>query len=328
MPQLDKAEERAVIGIADAQGAADGQFTRAQIEDRFVQDPVVLDGLRRRPRYFDGRFLTGADLTRDQDYVRQRQADMARAGGAGVITGLRVGETGLALGETARIEAGLGLTPAGDLVMVTADRQVPLLDLPTSRQLDSALGLAAEPRVPLGRRSGLFVLALRPVEFTANPIAAYPRSVSGHRTVEDGDIIEASAITLIPYPDMAGASDLQDARRTVARAIFAASGQAMPQDALPLAMLALDRGTVRWVDTAMVRREAGLESGLFAGLSKRPRDLAEAFLAQHAGHLADTLSELSARGLDPNFPAASFFSLLPPAGQMPIAAIRADEFGF
>jgi hypothetical protein len=328
VPQLDKAEERAVIGIADAQGAADGQFTRAQIEDRFVQDPVVLDGLRRRPRYFDGRFLTGADLTRDQDYVRQRQADMARAGGAGVITGLRVGETGLALGETARIEAGLGLTPAGDLVMVTADRQVPLLDLPTSRQLDSALGLAAEPRVPLGRRSGLFVLALRPVEFTANPIAAYPRSVSGHRTVEDGDIIEASAITLIPYPDMAGASDLQDARRTVARAIFAASGQAMPQDALPLAMLALDRGTVRWVDTAMVRREAGLESGLFAGLSKRPRDLAEAFLAQHAGHLADTLSELSARGLDPNFPAASFFSLLPPAGQMPIAAIRADEFGF
>ncbi len=75
MPQLDKAEERAVIGIADAQGAADGQFTRAQIEDRFVQDPLVLDGLRRRPRYFDGRFLTGADLTRDQDYARQRQAE-------------------------------------------------------------------------------------------------------------------------------------------------------------------------------------------------------------------------------------------------------------
>src|SRR5215475_421894 len=53
---------------------------------------IVLDGLRRRPRYFDGRFLTGADLTRDQDYVRQRQADLARAGGAGVVAGLQVSE--------------------------------------------------------------------------------------------------------------------------------------------------------------------------------------------------------------------------------------------
>jgi hypothetical protein len=32
--------------------------------------------------------------------------------------------------------------------------------------------------VPLGRRTGLFILALRPVEFTANPIAAYPRSIT------------------------------------------------------------------------------------------------------------------------------------------------------
>ena len=46
---------------------------------------LVLDGQRRRPRYFDGRFLTGADLTRDQDYVRQRQADLARASGSGVV---------------------------------------------------------------------------------------------------------------------------------------------------------------------------------------------------------------------------------------------------
>src|SRR5215207_10728798 len=61
---------------------------------------LVLDGLRRRPRYFDGRFLTGADLTRDQDYVRQRQADLARAGGSGVISGLKVANRTLAQGQT------------------------------------------------------------------------------------------------------------------------------------------------------------------------------------------------------------------------------------
>ena len=123
MPKFEQAEERAFVRIAEARGAADTQFTRHEIEDRFVQDPLVLDGLRRRPRYFDGKFLTGADLTRDQDYVRQRQADMARAGGAGVITGLRVQERALDRGETLLIEPGVGVTGSGDLVMITRRRR-------------------------------------------------------------------------------------------------------------------------------------------------------------------------------------------------------------
>ena len=54
------------------------------------ESALVLDGLRRRPRCLDGKFLTGADLTRDQDYIRQRQADLARATGTGVVAGLDV----------------------------------------------------------------------------------------------------------------------------------------------------------------------------------------------------------------------------------------------
>lgn len=334
MISLDKAEARELIRVADAEhiarlAAADlPALAREDVEDQIEQGPVILDGLRRRPRYFDGRFLTGADLTRDQDYVRQRQADMARAGGAGVITGLRVSNRPLSRGQTLSISPGVGLTPSGDVVMLNKRRNVPLLDLPTTRQLDAALGLSEEPRVPLDRRTGLFILALRPVEFTANPIASYPRSITGKRTVEDGDIIEASAITLIPYPDMAGAADITEARRKVARSIFAGRGRGMPQDALPLAMLGLDRGTVRWVDTAMVRRETGAESGVHAMFASRPRAIAEAFVIQHRAHLNDVLIDMAGRGIPPIFPAASVFSLLPPAGAMPVAALRADNFGF
>ena len=331
---LDKAEQRARIRVADAMSIAQliasdrSVLAREDVEDQIEQGPLILDGLRRRPRYFDGRFLTGADLTRDQDYVRQRQADMARAGGAGVISGLQVANRTLRQGQTLSIAPGVGLTPSGDVVMLSTRRDVPLLDLPTSRQLDAALGLAEEPRVPLGRRTGLFILALRPVEFTANPIAAYPRSITGRRTVEDGDIIEASAITLIPYPDMGGAANVAEARRKVARAIFSGKGAAMPQDALPLAMLGLDRGTVRWIDTAMVRRETGAESGVHAMLGNRPRAISEAFVLQHRAHLWDILREMAARPIAPVFPAASVFSLLPPVGLMPVAAVRADDFGF
>ena len=253
---------------------------------------------------------------------------MARASGSGVISGLHVRSFALARGQTIRISAGHGLTPSGDIVMLSDQHDVPLLDLPLSRQLDAAMGLREEPRVPLGRRTGLFVLALRSVEFTSNPIAAYPRSITGRRTVEDGDIIEATAITLIPYPDKSGAATLSDARRAVAKEIFTEEPKGLPQDALPLAMIAVDRGTVRWIDTAMVRRETGTDSGVQVAFGGRHRAIAEAHILQHQAHLADILSEAQARGLPPRFAASQYFSALPPAGQLPALSLQPDEFGF
>src|SRR3954471_20312614 len=155
MNDLTNAAARAAIDVMDeaeiarATGLGHDVVSRGSVEDMLSTGPLVLDGLRRRPRYFDGRFLTGADLTRDQDYVRQRQADMARASGTGIIEGLEVRNQPLTTGQTIRIQPGLGLTPSGDLVMLSQVRDVPLMDLPSTRQLDAALGLSAEPRVPV-----------------------------------------------------------------------------------------------------------------------------------------------------------------------------------
>jgi hypothetical protein len=335
MNHLVKAQARAYISVAEASelsriAGTQGQdlFAREDVEDQLGAGPLILDGLRRRPHYFDGRFLTGADLTRDQDYIRQRQSDMARSGGSGVISGLQVRSLSQVRGQTLRVGPGVGLTPSGDVVMITQQRDVPLLDLPLTRQLDAALGLRQEPRVSLGRRTGIFILALRAVEFTANPIAAYPRTITGKRTVEDGDIIEATALTLIPFPETSGAANLAAARRSLAKQIFAGQPSGLPQDALPLAMIAVDRGTIRWIDVAMVRRETGADSGVQVAFGGRPRAISEAHLLQHRAHLGDVLAEFVARGLPPVFPAAHAFAALPPAGQLPAAAVQPDEFGF
>lgn len=321
---MDQAE------IARTVGGGIDVAPREEVEDMLSSGPLLLDGLRRRPRYFDGRFLTGADLTRDQDYVRQRQADMARAAGTGVIEGLEVRSLALGTGQTLRIQPGLGLTPSGDLVMLSTMRDVPLMDLPSTRQLDDALGLSARPLVPVGNRTGLFILALRAVEFTANPIAAYPRTLSGQRGFEDGDIIEATAITLIPFPEHHGAANLGEARRYAARDVFqsAGGGGGIPQDALPLAMLALERGVVRWIDVDMVRRRTAGSAVVDAGFAARPRALAEAHVAQHRRHLLDLLGQMQAAGQSPVFPASRYFGLLPPAGEMPAGAVQPDALGF
>ena len=288
---------------------------------------LVLDGLRTRPRYFDGRFLTGNDLTRDQDYIRQRQDDLARATGTGVVSGLRVSTGGTSGGQTLVIQPGHGITPSGDLVMVSSVRSIPLLDLATSRQLDATFGLSVSPRVPLGRRTGLFLLVLRPVEYTANPISAYPTSIDGPRQIQDGDIIEATAIDLIPYPD-SGAATLDESRRSAARRLFLGLAQGLPQDALPLAMVALDKGAIRWIDVDLVRRETGADTPLQVSMGARPRALSEAFVLQHQRHLADVLTDRARAGLAPAFAAAQYFAALPAAGRLPAAAILADSLGF
>jgi hypothetical protein len=336
MASISSAEARIDIAIADTPELAamlksdrGGEvLLRGALETMLGSGTLVLDGLRRRPRFFDGRFLTGADLTRDQDYVRQRQADMARAGGSGVITGLLVSDQEASLTENLTISAGHGITASGDLVMLREDRDIPLMDLPVSRMLDAAMGLSVAPNRPLSSRSGVFILGLRPVEFTANPIAAYPRSITGQAAIEDGDIIEASAVTIIPWPDMGGAGNISDARRAVARQIFGKNPGGIPANILPLAMLGLDGGNISWIDTAMVRREIGADSGIQVALGSRPRALAEAHLLQHRAHVQDVMADLVAFSADPVFSASKYFSLLPPAGLMPIGAVQPDATGF
>lgn len=285
-------------------------------------NPLILDGRRTRPRYFDGRFLTAADLTRDQDYVRQRQADLARASGTGVIAGLRVSLP--RDGQSLIMEPGHGVTPGGEIVAISTRRLVPIADLPATRRLDARFGLRLEASQPIANRSGLFILALRPVEFTANRIAAYPTSLAGARGMQDGDIIEASAVTLIPYPDIGGVTGFADMRRAAARAIFlegSASGE--PQDALALAMLALDRGVIRWLDVDMVRRETGADTPLQVTMGGRPRALSEAHVLQYARHLADATADAGG-----GFAASQVFGALPAAGPMPLNAVTRDAFGF
>jgi hypothetical protein len=333
---LNVATARTAIDVAEASliasrvAAGDPNALSIQgMQSLLGSSALVLDGLRQRPRYFDGRFLTGADLTRDQDYVRQRQADMARASGTGVVAGLQVSLVDGLAGTSVRIEAGQGITPSGDLVLISAAMQVDMTDLPQIDQLDAALGLKLRPSQPLARRTGLFILSLRPIEYTANPIAAYPTSITGPRSVEDGDIIEATAVTLIPYPDPGGSASLEEARRMVARKIFVdGSSNGIPQDALPLAMLALDGGVIRWLDMAMVRRETGAETPLQVALGNRPRALAEAHVLQYDAQLADVLAARGRAGTSGAFAAGQYFAALPAAGRMPSDAILLDALGF
>jgi hypothetical protein len=302
-------------------GSAREPIASEQVQTLRDAGVLIEDHRRDRPRYFDGRFLAARDLIRDQQYFLTREADLGQAAGSGVATGLFVQEGGQP--QTLVLSSGHGVTPSGELVLLPRNIDVQLANLPVAEQLSARFGLSRLPQPPLRSRTGLFVLALRPVEFTANPVGAYPTSITGQRTVEDGDVIEATAVVLVPWQDD-GAADALDARRgRAARAIFTQGTSAgVSANVLPLAMIALQNNTVVWIDEAMVRRELGADRGDLPGLGFAPRGLRLAHLIQHEAHLADVVSRSGGRG----FPAITHFPALPPAGPLPAGVIDAVDF--
>jgi hypothetical protein len=312
------------------QGDTRTTLTQDQVMAARNNGSLVIDSRRTRPLWFDGRFLAARDLKREQDFFLERQADLGQAAGFAVIHGLWIdtpaGNNPSDRADTVIIRSGQGLTPAGELVLLPRDLTVHLSDLPDEQNLDMLFNLSRFPNIPLRTRTGVYVLALRPVEFTANPIASYPTSIQGTRTTHDGDIVEATAVALVPYPEpvnwaRAGNQDANARRAALARQIFLNANPSRLSDTmLPLALISLQRGVIEWVDPYLVRRDTGPEySGLRLGLADPPTQ--RAFLMQFDSQLQETVASRIASGVSAGFAASDFFQALPPAGRFPLASI-------
>lgn len=272
---------------------------------------LVRHPTRVRPLYFDGRFLSADDLTADQTYVRVRQAELGVAIGTGVGEGLSVGLVGNSRTRL-RIGNGFGITPGGEVVLLEEAAEIDVADIPQIERLDVELGLRVLPTSPASGLDGLYVLALRAVEFSTRPTAAYPTRLTGPRTIEDGEVVEAVAVTLIPWTDR-GTAQLRRAR--LARDIFVSGFDGgFPVGALPIAMLTFDAGAITEIDTWMVRREIGAERGGLFGFGMTRRSLAESYLRQYGAHLQ---SEITRRLPNTIRTATDHFQALPPVGQLP-----------
>lgn len=287
---------------------------------------VILDTRRTRPRFFDGKFLTAADLTQEQSYLLTRQADLGRTLGFGVVDGLRVSRAVRSASDlpnpaaSVTVTRGHGLTPAGDLVFLPKPVTVDLGRVAAMHRLNATFGLSRSPQAPFQNLRGLFVLGLRAVEFTANPTPAYPPSVDGNSALRDGEVIEATALTLVPYESDASRKDTRDARSRAAREIFHEQKIVpLPAGVLPLAMLYLRNGTLEWVDEWLVRREAGDDDRFGFGFA--PRALAEA----HFFHYQEMIRE-APNATGGQLAARSFLEIIPPAGPLPAAVLNPDDF--
>lgn len=302
----------------------------ADLTSQLNSGAVVLDSRRTRPMWFDGRFLSADDLEREQNYFLLREADLGQGSGFEGVHGLMVEQAssngqGSATG-TVVIHAGYGVTPAGELVAVSSDLTVQLSDLQVENNASPQPGPSNQPAQSALTRTGLYVIALQPVEYDADPITAYPTTVQGPRTTHDGDIVAATAVALVPYPNPTSSYPANLLQAALARQNFVTGNAAALSDALlPLAVVSLNQGAIQWINPYLVRRESG---ALYAGLSFGLTDPAaqQAYLMQYDMQLQAAVATRQASGLKANFAATDFCQALPPVGRFPLDGIDTNLF--
>ena len=93
-----------------------------------IQHPVVSGSLR-TTNFFNGRLVTGADMTREQTARREAVARIGQAAGEGIVYGLEVEKDGAAGTQPiVSIKAGLAVSRCGQALYLSQDTSVNLLE--------------------------------------------------------------------------------------------------------------------------------------------------------------------------------------------------------
>lgn len=298
-----------------------------------IENGTLIESEQSRPLYFDGRFLKAEDLISEQTYFLKRQATLNRANGFGVVRGLEVTQkrnSPTALDAfRVMIAKGSGVTPSGESVVLENDLPINLSDTARIAMYDAAMGVAektpdsANAKESARSQTGIFILGLRLVEYKTGNVPSFPTSSGGLATgtigSQKGEIVEATAVTLVRYGDLGGVR----ARSRIAGEIF--SGKTIPTEPanlLPLAMIVLENNKIKWVDNFLVRRELGNVASGPLGLQTVPRALRFAHLQQYNQQLSEETSPHN----DSRFSASSKFDSLPAAGRLPKSAVSTEDF--
>lgn len=258
-----------------------------------------------RTHYFDGRLLTAEDLTRDQIYLDQRLRELGRVLGSGIMAGLELSFdrfTGLLT-----LQPGQALTPLGRVLELGTPLVVNLGD----RALISTLNDGKYRSL----NRALYAVVLRYVDVATDIAEVFPRDLGAQRGSQYAIVTESVQLGLVPLPlPLPQQSPLQIRARLMRELLGSSQFTSLiPEDSVPLGILAIQNDTPQWLDAELLRHPVREEPGI--------GDLQKDLSRQYERLLTDVLADRASRGLTGDFHAHDYFSLLPPAGTLPKAAI-------
>ncbi|MCB1874166.1 MAG: hypothetical protein KDI49_19550, partial [Gammaproteobacteria bacterium] len=280
--------------LGNPTAAGEGLSTIADIDPRLT-----------RTHYFDGRLLTAEDLTRDQIYLDQRLRELGRVLGSGIMSGLELSFdrfTGLLT-----LQPGQALTPAGRVLELGSQLIVNLGD----RALISQLNDGNYRRF----NRALYAVVLRYADVATDIAEVFPKDLGARRGSEYALITESVQLGLVPLPIPLPQQSALQIRARLMRELLGNEQLLglLPEDAVGLGVLAIQNDTPQWLDAELLRQPMRAEPAL--------GDLQSDLARQYELLLADILSARRSGGLNGDFHAADYFSLLPPVGTLPKEAL-------
>jgi hypothetical protein len=313
-----------------------------------LQQPLK-DGGIRTVNFFNGRLLTGKDLSREQDARSQSDARLGLGLGSGVAFGLDVARDDTATqtaGPVVRVKAGLAVNRRGQALRLAQDTSIAL-----ARQFDVATldcTFARCEHLQGGTYvagAGVYILTLAPSETSEGRAPTNGLDPLNVRCNTDANV-EGLQFRLISLtPQLLAGLDLASGlfRNQIAyrcfgggiqpawiAALLTAKGRSddlldglakigLSDAEVPLAMLFMvGAAEIAFIDMWAVRRPLNApESGSLAGLVE-PRRLAigRAMFLQFQSQIADLSPPIGGLG---GVTARSHFRYLPPVGVIPVA---------
>jgi hypothetical protein len=318
--------------------------------DTVTTDQPITGGGIRSVNFFNGRLLTGEDLTREQEANQLARLRLGRAVGSGVAYGLEVSVAPSATNErpVLHVEAGVAVNRRGRVLELAAATEVSLAREPAPGAAAEVLFKECTPIQPgtYSAGAGLYLLSIAPAEATDGRA-----KVSGLGN-EDAVCNTAFSIEGVQFQllRLAVPASFLDAparlRNRVAHLMLGTADErrlalsvdplglpvgeygllddlratnCLDDEQVPLAVLAWTAaGGVRFVDLWSVRRRIvtpAADTRYPVLVGDRRRAEAEAAFLQFQDQIGDLLT---AGGSLPTVTAAERFEFLPPVGIVPI----------
>jgi len=270
-----------------------------------LEKTADIDPRLTRTNYFDGRLLTAEDLTRDQVYLDQRLRELGRILGNGVMNGLELSLdkfTGILT-----LQPGKALTYAGRVLELGTPLTVSLRDRALISNLNSG-------RFNTLNR-GLYAVVLRYADVGTDIAEVFPKDLGARRGQQYGVITECVQMGLVPLPfPLANQDQLQIRARLMREFLGDDSLRGLlPEDAVALGLVAIQDGAPRWLDAELLRHPVRAEADM--------DDIQADLSRQYETLLADVRASRESGGHNGDFHAGDYFSLIPPVGTLPKAAV-------
>lgn len=321
-----------------------------------LQEPIT-NGSLKVTNFFNGRLITGADLTREQTARAEADRRLGMAIGSGIVEGLTVEKASLLGKSMVKVSAGLAVNLCGQTLYLKQEETIDLQQRFSAVESASKLFVPCQNQPQTGEYVAshrLYLLVLSPAEITEGsaPTSGLNNAFASCNRDLILETVQFRLLPIDPFLSIPSIPTDETLRNYVAYKFFGIDEMksfyknplgfslesyglidkmrksSLSKNDVPLAVINWTATGIKFVDIWAVRRSLdrpNLTENRLEFLNERRVFETKSMMSQFANQIEDIEAE---RGNLQNIEATDYFNYLPPAGLLPIDEVSGSSSGF